>query len=338
MQFSFDPQFPTRPDGDGQGAANPFGGRTDDLVQPFQIDRVDLRGRLVRLGPAVDAVLERHDYPAPVAKLLGEAMVLAACLAASLKYDGIFTLQASGDGAVRFLIADITSAGHLRGYASFDRDRMDALIASDPAPTAARLFGGGHLAFTVDQGPDTDRYQGIVPLEGASLAECVHLYFRQSEQIDTAIKAVCDRVGGDAGPWRAAALMVQRLPEQRVSESEAGTDAPYERRIVSEDGWRRAVLLMGSATPAEMLSPDLPPNDLLYRLFHEDGIRVFELRPLEERCRCGTRTRIEGVLASLPREDVDTLRLEDGAVTVTCEFCRRTERFDEADLERIHGD
>ena len=302
----------------------------DDLIQPFQIDRAGLRGRLVRLGPSVDAVLRRHDYPDAVAGLLGEAMALAACLAASLKYEGIFTLQARGEGAVRFMVADVTSAGNLRGYAAFDQDKVDAILTEEAEPTAARLFGGGHLAFTVDQGRDTQLYQGIVPLEGASLADSIHHYFQQSEQIATAIKVTCGAVDGT---WRAAALMLQRLPEADTGDSVAADEA----RDVSEDGWRRAVILLGSATRGEMLDPALDANTLLYRLFHEDGVRVFTPRHVEERCRCGTRERLAGILGSLPPGDVADLKLDDGSVTVTCEFCRREERFDEAELEKIAG-
>lgn len=300
----------------------------DDIVQPFQIDRVGLRGRLVRLGPSVDAVLRRHDYPEPVARLLGEAMALAACLAAALKYEGIFTLQARGEGAVRFLVADVTSAGHLRGYAAFDADKVAAVLAQEPEPTAARLFGGGHLAFTVDQGRDTQLYQGIVPLEGANLAESVHHYFQQSEQIGTAIKVGCGFV---RGAWRACALMIQRLPEETAGDGFAASEA----REAAEEGWRRSVMLLGSATRGEMLDPDLDANTLLYRLFHEDGVRIFPHRDVEERCRCGTRERIAGILGSIAAGDLADLKLEDGSVTVTCEFCRREERFDETEVDRI---
>lgn len=308
-------------------------GRTDDLVQPFQIDRYGLRGRLVRLGDTVDAVLRRHDYPEPVARLLGEALVLAACLASSVKYDGIFTLQARGQGALSLLVVDVTSDGAMRGYAGFDAAAVRAALEQDPTPTAARLFGGGHLAFTVDQGRgDGQRYQGIVELQGASLADCVHHYFRQSEQIDTAIKVACGPVAVGGGParWRAGALMVQRLPEQAASGG--GPDAGSE----SAEGWHRAVVFLGSATTAEMLDPGLTPRELLFRLFHEDGVRVYRPRLLEERCRCGRR-RVEEVLAALPRAEVERLREADDAVVVTCQFCNRAERFTDADLDRLYG-
>src|SRR4051812_26863504 len=153
--------------------------RADDLVQPFQIDAPGLRGRLVRLGASVDEVLSRHDYPEPVARLLGETLALAAALSGALKYDGVFSLQTKGDGPVRMMVADITSQGAMRGYAAFDQQALaDALSSSAGAlpgsPLSApvpRLLGRGHLAFTVDQGPDTERYQGIVELSGGTLAD-----------------------------------------------------------------------------------------------------------------------------------------------------------------------
>ena len=314
-------------------------GRTDDLVQPFQIDRQGLRGRLVRLGATVDAVLHRHAYPEPVARLLGEALVLAACLASSVKYEGVFTLQARGDGALSLLVADVTSEGAMRGYAGYDAEALTALLAQDPQPTVARLFGGGYLAFTVDQGDDTQRYQGIVELQGATLAESVHHYFRQSEQIDTAIKLACGPAGAGADgrlAWRAGALMVQRLPEQRLPE-QPPLDVEGEPGPGSEEGWRRAVILLGSATAAEMLDPRLTPRELLFRLFHEDGVRVYRPRFLEERCRCG-RGRVEKVLASLPREEVESLREDDERLVVTCQFCNRSESFTDAELDRLYGE
>lgn len=313
-------------------------GRTDDLVQPFQIDRYGLRGRLVRLGESVDAVLDRHDYPGPVSELLGRAMALAACLASSVKYEGVFTLQAAGAGPVRTLVADVTSEGAIRGYVGFDREALDETLASDATPTVPRLFGGGHLSFTVDQGGERGRYQGIVELEGATLAECVHHYFRQSEQIDTAIHLACGKIEGEAGhaPWRASALMVQRLPEQRGEDQpELDVEDGLAEDGGSEEGWRRAVTFMGTASSGELLDPELTPNSLLFRLFHEDGVRVFEPRPIEDRCRC-SRGRIERVLRSLPREEVQELKIED-AVVVTCEFCNRSESFTDSDLDEVYG-
>jgi molecular chaperone Hsp33 len=230
----------------------------DDKALPFQLDALGVRGRLVRLGSSLDQVIERHGYPLAVARPLAEAMVLCAALATSLKYDGIFTLQITGDGPIRLLVADLTTDGALRGYAQFDSWKLAvALGGASEAPEGyvPRLFGRGRLAFTVDQGQHTQRYQGVVPLEGATLADCAHTYFRQSEQLPTGIKITArreerDGPHGKEGHWRAAALMVQQMPE-----FDAGRiDADREQR---EDDWRRAVILMASATEAEMVDRKL---------------------------------------------------------------------------------
>lgn len=287
-----------------------------DMVQPFQIERSGLRGRMVRLGPALDRILAQHDYPEAVSVLLAETAALTVLLASALKYDGVFTLQASGDGPVSILVADVTTDGALRAYAKFDA------AAVPPQGALADLIGNGHLAFTVDQGEFTDRYQGIVALTGDTLAECVQHYFRQSEQIDAGIALTVQRTGGS---WRAGGLSIQRLPdpERQVPASDR------------EDDWRRAMILMNSATDAELLDPALAPNTLLYRLFHEDGVRVYDPAPIRAACRCA-RDRVERMLAALPPDEVADLK-EDGAVRVTCEFCNTEYRFDDAALAVLYG-
>jgi molecular chaperone Hsp33 len=294
----------------------------DDLIQPFRIDRCALRGRLVRLGPAVDRILSQHEYPEPVAALLGEAITLAAVLAGALKYDGIFTLQTKGDGPIRLMVADVSSEGAMRGYAQYDAAKLGAALERD-APPVPRLVGAGYIAFTVDQGEDTERYQGIVELAGATLAECAQHYFRQSEQLQAGIKLAVGRSGA-AGAWRAGGMMVQRVPP----EGGWGT-LPDD----VEDGWRRAMVMMSSATPEELVDPELPPHNLLFRLFHEDGVRVYATHPLEARCRC-SRERIEGILRALPRAELEEMK-KDRVTTVTCEFCNTCYRFDVADLDRL---
>jgi len=292
----------------------------DDLVQPFRIDPYALRGRLVRLGPTVDRILSQHDYPEPVAAILGEAITLAVVLAGALKYDGIFTLQTKSDGPVRLIVADVSTEGAVRGYAQYDRGRLGEVPARPGAsPSVPELIGRGYIAFTVDQGEDTERYQGIVELIGATLAECAQHYFRQSEQIQAGIKLSVARAGPD-GAWRAGGLMLQRVPPEG-GYSVIADDV--------EDGWRRAMVLMSSATPAELVDPDLTPRRLLFRLFHEDGVRVFETHPLEARCRC-SRERIAGILRSFPQQDVDEMRREE-VISVTCEFCNT--RYDFAGEE-----
>ncbi len=298
----------------------------DDLVQPFQIDASGLRGRLVRLGPLLDEILTRHAYPEPVAALLGEAIALAAALAGALKYDGVFTLQTKGDGPVHLLVADVTSEGSVRGYAQFDAAKLaKAAAQGEVGGSVPRLLGAGHLAFTVDQGEHTDRYQGIVELQGASLAECAHHYFRQSEQVEAGLKVAVARIADGDGVkrWRGGSLMVQRLPD----EGEA------ERREAAEDGWRRAVILMSSSTSAELVDPALAPEALLFRLFHEDGVRVYRRQELAARCRC-SRERVERVLRMLPADELAEMKVE-GRITVTCQFCSAAYGFDDDDIHAL---
>ena len=311
-----------------------------DQVLPFQLDALGVRGRLVRLGPSLDAVIERHGYPLAVARPLAEAMVLCAALATSLKYDGIFTLQISGDGPIRLLVTDLTTDGAMRGYAQFDSWKLaialgaghNGIPAGGEAPDGyvPKLFGRGRLAFTVDQGQHTQRYQGVVPLEGPTLADCAHTYFRQSEQLPTGIKIAARRTSdGGTHHWRAAALMVQQMPE-----FDAGRiDVDREQR---EDDWRKAVILMASATEAEMLDPKLPSTTLLHRLFHAERARLFARRPFVARCRC-SRQRIDRVLRSIKREELDDLRDKTGRVSVKCEFCSTEYAYDDGDLDRIYA-
>jgi molecular chaperone Hsp33 len=303
----------------------------DDLVQPFQIDPFGLRGRLVRLGPLLDEILTRHAYPEPVAVMLGEAIALAAALAGALKYDGVFTLQTKGDGPIRLLVADITTSGAVRGYAQYDEEKLANVLAAAPAGAASvgdsvpRLLGAGYLAFTVDQGEHTDRYQGIVELQGATLAECTHHYFRQSEQIEAGLKVAVARLPDANGTprWRAGSLMIQRLPP----ESEAA------RGGATEDGWRRAVILMSSSTSQELVDSALTPEALLFRLFHEDGVRVYHRHDLAARCRC-SRERVETVLRMLPETELAAMKV-DGHITVTCQFCSAAYDFDEDGIHAL---
>ena len=307
---------------------------SDDQALPFQLDALGVRGRLVRLGPALDAIIERHGYPLAVARPLAEAMVLCAALATSLKYDGIFTLQIAGDGPIRLLVTDLTTDGALRGYAQFDSWKLAVALGAgrDEAPDGyvPKLFGRGRLAFTVDQGQHTQRYQGVVPLEGASLADCAHTYFRQSEQLPTGIKIATRRAVVDGtAHWRSAALMVQQMPELDAGRIHVD-------REQREDDWRRAVILMASATEAEMLDPGLPAETLLHRLFHQEQPRQFARRPFMARCRC-SRERIDRVLRSIRREELDDLRDSSGKVAVKCEFCSTEYTYDDRDLDRIYA-
>jgi molecular chaperone Hsp33 len=291
-----------------------------DYVQPFQIEAPGLRGRLVRLGCAVQAVLAGHRYPAPVAAMLAETLAMGAVLASGLKYDGVFTVQVQGDGPVGLIVVDVVSDGGMRGYARFDAARLGA-AGPGPENPVPRLIGAGHMAFTVDQGPNTERYQGITPLEGATLGDCAHAYFRQSEQMETAIALCASNLGAPAAVPRAAALMIQRLPATDPADAEA------------EDDWRRAVVMMSSVTARELLDPTLAAADILYRLFHEDGVRVYRQRQLRHTCRC-SRDKVERTLRSFAADEVREMA-EDGRLTVTCEFCKAAYVFDEDALDAL---
>ncbi len=292
-----------------------------DLVQPFLIESSGIRGRLLRLENVCDRILSRHAYPEPVARLLAEMLALCGGLASLIKYEGVFTLQASGDGPLRMMVVDVTSDGAMRGYAGFDQARIDQLTAEiGDSPTIPQLFGKGHLAFTVDRDKYSDRYQGIVALTGDGLADCMQHYFMQSEQLQSGIVLAAGRRGEH---WLSAALVLQRLPEEAV------------HAIEDEDDWRRAMVLQASCTEDELLDDSLALNDVLFRLFHEEGVRVFEPRSVAEGCRC-SREKLENVLKSMPRPEIEDLKIE-GAVEVTCEFCTAVYRFDDSDLDRIYA-
>ena len=183
----------------------------DDAVLPFEVDALDLRGRLTRLGPALDDILTKHDYPAPVGKLLGEAIVLTTLLGSSLKFDGRFILQTQTDGPVSFMVVDFQAPDRLRAYARYDAGRLEG------AQDSAALLGRGHLAMTIDQGPDMSRYQGLVALEGGTLEDAAHEYFLRSEQIPTRVRIAVGEEwrGGDGGKhrWRAGGMLLQFLPK-----------------------------------------------------------------------------------------------------------------------------
>ncbi|MEG6508554.1 Hsp33 family molecular chaperone [Methyloligella sp. 2.7D] len=296
----------------------------DDLALPFQAELAHVVGRVVKLGPTVDDILSRHDYPEPVSKLLGEAVALAALLGAALKFEGKFILQASTDGAVDLLVADYQTPGQLRAYARFDEEQV-AAMDDDVEPGA--LLGHGHLAMTIDRGPEMERYQGVVALDGESLTVAADTYFRQSEQLPTFLRLVTAKhyqPGDDKSwTWRAGGLLVQKLTQE--GGEEGGGATPEE-----EEDWYRAKALAETVEDHELLDPTLGPERLLYRLFHEERVRAFQPLPLDPYCSC-SRERVEGLLKSFSDEEIEEMTV-DGAVEVTCEFCNKTYNFDPDDL------
>lgn len=290
-----------------------------DLLTPFQLGGGAVRGRLARLGPCLDAILGGHDYPLPVAKLLAETLALAAILAGSLKYDGIFTLQAQGQGAVSLLVADVTSQGHMRAYARFDADRL--------TKDEDDLLGQGYLAFTIDQGGDHDRYQGIVELSPDGLAASARHYFTQSEQLETEVRLAVRPPQSGAG-WIAGALMIQRMPGDQPGAAILTAEA-------AQESWRTAQILMASLTNGELADAALSAQTLLWRLFNEEMPVAWDPKPLAAHCRC-SREKVENALRSIELEELRSLKDESGLVAVTCEFCRTTHSFDDQALTALH--
>jgi molecular chaperone Hsp33 len=296
----------------------------DNLLRPFQLERSALRGRVVRLGALVDRVLTRHDYPEPVGRMLGELFVLAATLAGGLKFNGTFSLQIQSEGPVSLMLADCTNEGAMRGYARYDEARLAHISGTD----VQALLGHGRLAFTVDQNQLGQAYQGIVELSGPTLTDCMQAYFRQSEQLKTGLKIAVDRIADiDGTHWRAGGIMIQRLADEARDESSA------EQAL---EDWRRTMLLLGTATAAELVDPHLAPERLLLHLFQEEGVRVFTPHGLRFGCRC-SRERVETMLRRFPEHELEDMRDDDGDVVVTCQFCNIDFRFDDAQLARLHG-
>ena len=301
-----------------------------DLSQPFLIDARSIRGRLIRLGPAIDRIVAGHDYPEAVGLRMAEATALAATLAGALKFTGIFTLQVQSEGAISLLVADVTSEGDLRGYARFDEAKLAEAEADESLAHApvTRYLGKGFLAFTVDQGADTERYQGIVELTGDTLADCAQAYFEQSEQLETAY-LLAARPPRDGQGWKAASLMIQRMP--------LGPTSPILTAEEAEENWNRATILLASAKESELFDADLAAPALLHRLYHAEQLELHDPRPLQARCRCSAE-RVETTLKSFPRSEMEELKDENGHIVVTCEYCKSSYSFAEDDLDRLYAE
>ncbi|WP_333586463.1 Hsp33 family molecular chaperone [Phenylobacterium sp.] len=286
----------------------------DDLVGPFQIEGEAVRGRLVRLGPAIDEILAAHAYPEPVANLLGETCALAALVGSALKFDGRLIVQAQGDGPVRYVVADYDTEGALRGYCRFDPDEVAAVSKGFARPGARTLLGQGVFIMTVDQGPEMDRYQGVTAIEGETLALCAEQYFAQSEQTPTRVRlAVGQADVGQGLSWRAGGMLIQNI-------------AADEARGSTEEAWTRSQAFFETIGEDELLDPSLSSQTLLFRLFHEDGVRVFEPKPLRAFCRC-SEERIRNVLASFEVGEQSDMIEPDGKIHVTCEYCSKVYRL-----------
>ncbi len=304
----------------------------DDMVLPFAVEPLDVRGRVVRLGPAIDEILTRHAYPPPVARLVGEAAALTVLLGAALKSEGRLQLQTRSDGIVDMIVVDFDAPDRLRAFARFDEAKLAEITPG------TELLGHGHLALTIEQGSDVARYQGVVALEGQGLGEAAHQYFRQSEQIPTFVRlAVAESLTGVATSWRAGGLLLQFLPasieRQRQADLAPG-DAP-EGAILPEtledDAWAEAKALAATLEDHELVDPGLSSERLLFRLFHERGVKVFAPQNVRAACRCSDE-RIAAMLRNFTQAERDDMVGENGKIGVTCEFCSTYREFDPADF------
>jgi molecular chaperone Hsp33 len=311
------------------GSGSIFG--ADDIVLPFHVEPLDTRGRAIRLGRVLDEILARHSYPPAVERLLAEAIALTALMGSSLKFDGRFQLQAKTDGPVSLLVVDLGTPSALRAYARFDAERVAAL---GERADAATLLGQGYLGMTVEQTALHSRYQGIVALEGQGLEIAAMQYFRQSEQIPTALRiAVAEhQKAGGQRQWRVGGVLAQFLPaspeRMRQADLDPG-DAPAGtiRHVLPEDdAWIEARALVETTQDIELVDPALGLDRLLFRLFNERGVAVSEPIPMEDRCRC-SEARIRETLSQFSAADLADMREEDGEIAVTCEFCSRRYRL-----------
>ncbi len=280
-----------------------------DQAVGFTLPHRSARGRVVRVGPLLDEILSAHDYPAPIARILSEALVLTALLGSTLKDgDGQLTVQAQTESGIIDLLVCDYRGGELRGYIRFDRDR---LIERPSLPSLFALFGKGYLAITFDQAVSGERYQGIVPLEGNSLADAAQSFFSQSEQIPSLVRLAVDETGHVAG-----GLLVQHLPE-----GEEGRERLHTR--LDHPEWEHVRILAETVKAHELTAGALPLADLLWRLFHEeDEIRLLATVPLSKGCRCNFE-HIRDVISRFGAEERADMVDSDGFISVDCEFCSR---------------
>lgn len=291
---------------------------TVDQVTVFQLEDQPVRGRAVKLGPALDKALNpggKARYPDAVSRLLGDAMMTGALVAQSLKFDGRLVVQCHGTnhGAISLLIADCTTDGNIRGYARWDAEKLKEIELDTRSPGADVLLGGGTFSMTIDQGADMDQYQGIAAIEGESLSSCAEHYFNQSEQIPTRIQLACGQTINEDGPhWVGAGMMIQKIADDEAREDAA-------------QPWETAQQLFATLTDAELIDPDVTTNRLLYRLFNEYGVRVMETHPVQAGCPC-SRERLLDTLKSFEASALDDMA-KDGVISANCEFCATDYKF-----------
>lgn len=311
----------------------------DDTVLPFQLDRTDTRGRVARLDGVLQNVLSQHDYPPAIEALIAEATLLTALIGQTIKLRWKLSLQVRGDGPARLIATDYfgpTEDGQpakIRAYASFDEERLVA--GADPFSQ----IGKGYFAVLIDQGTDMTPYQGITPIAGGSLAACAQTYFAQSEQLPTrfALSFGQAQAPGEDMRWRAGGIMLQQMPEASpfAVDGGSGEGGLLEAEDILEgdtaDDWNHVNVLLDTAEEIELIGPSVQPTELLIRLFHEDGPRVFDSQPVEFGCTCSP-DRVRQSLSIYSAKDIAHMTTDDGRVTADCQFCGAHYEFDPATL------
>lgn len=299
---------------------NVLDNKNGDVVTVFQLDGQPVRGRAVQLGDALNKAIGPR-YPESVARMLGEAMMLCAIVARSLKFKGRLLIQCHGtnEGAISLLLADCTTEGAIRGYARWDEDSLKQITLDSRNPGAETLLGGGTFSMTIDQGEDMDKYQGLAAIEGARLSDCAEHYFAQSEQIPTQIRLACGQIQepGKEPVWRGGGIMIQKIADDNL-------------RGDTDDAWVTAQSLFSTVSDAELLDPDLTQDRLLYRLFHEYGVRVVDRAVIEAKCNC-SRERLEMTLKSFEATALEEMA-ENREIKANCEFCDTDYIFKLSDL------
>ncbi len=303
--------------------------RYSDFIQPFLIDHSSIRGRMVRVSKVLDNILNAHNYPLAVSLHLAEQIVIACMLSATLDKGGILTVQAKGNGPVRFIVVDVMAGGIIRGYAQVDEDALKKVIGQSKSkkPPVSEILGKGYLAVTLDEGNSKERYQGIVELQGETLSDAFRGYFMQSHQGEISVNIAVQAPTKTNKHWLGGGIIIERMPAEGGKQKERSTEE-------LDEIWNRTRIFMQTLKSKEMLDENITPQNLLYRLFNEDGVWVYKLQHVEAGCRC-SRDRIRTVLKSIPREEL-IAELYNGKMSVNCQFCNKSEVFTRADINRLY--
>ena len=297
-----------------------------DTCASFHINNGAFFGRFIRLDKVVNDIISKHDYPATVNAIIAESTALAALLASTIKYDGLFTLQTKSDGPVSMIVVDVTSDGKIRACAEFDEDRINAAKALrktlNEHEETPHFLGHGYLAFTVDQGSKTNLYQGIVDLQGKTLSECALRYFKQSEQIETYLQLFLHAPTENDKEWKVAGILLQKLPDNggKISSDTESLD----------EAWNEATILAQSLKAEEVFDNNLSDEEILHRLFHANKLHLSNTKEYHFGCRC-SREKLFNTLHAMNAKDIEDM-CENNKITATCHFCGTVYSFDKGEL------